>query len=322
MRRIVFALSITLPLLGAACGDDDTLPEVCTVDSDCPVENPVCDFRNGQCTNGCNEAADCGGNYPTCNDDGANTLAPSVCICSAASCAAGQACLPDGTCGTPTSCGMAGEQGSCTEGQICQSDGTCADTCGEAGTVGNCEAGEVCMPSGDCAAACDNGDGTTGCLATLSLCDTSTQSMTFNGCVAPQQVTGGCANAANHTRAAEGGVIVDVAYQGDIPPETNNCGAGNVQSFAVDFYSPDGVASSFYSNGIKRLDPDTTASLVYSDGPNTSTHPVVTPVDGSPGRYTITFTMCLSQAQMMQQLAVFINDSDSDASNAACFLAR
>lgn len=318
MRRIALVLSLSVPLF-AACGDDEELPDICATDADCPDLNPVCDFRNGQCVSGCNEASDCSGEFPVCNNDGANTNAPSVCVCSTDSCSPGEACLEDGSCGIPASCGMAGEQGICPTGQICQPDGTCADSCGDAGTQGNCGAGEVCMPNGSCEAACDNGDATTGCLATLSLCDTSTNSMTFNDCIAPQEETArSCPNAQNHSRADGGPVVVAVAAQGNVTPETMNCDDDALYQFTADVYAPDGLPASFNSMGIKRLDPDGSDGFVYSDGPGTSTHPSFSPVSGMDGRFTVQFTICATAPDAT--LGMFVNDTDGEASNAACFM--
>lgn len=295
MKRLSLALALIFPFAAAACGDEEDGP--CVTDVDCSGDFPVCDFRSGLCVEGCSSAADCSADLPVCNADGTNPSAPAVCICDANSCPAGTACLADGSCGVP-------------------------DTCGEAGTQGNCAMGQVCLADGTCADACDNGDATTGCLSMEMLCDTSTLSATFNQCAEPQSVTGGCVNAENHDRQAGGPVLTAVELEGDMGIVSPACtGDATVQRFAANVFAPDGLPGSLFTMGIRRLDATGNEGNTFSDGPNEPTHPSSMRVTGT-DEYLLEFTLCLSTAQMMQQLAVFVNDADGEASNAACFFAR
>ncbi|MEL6188944.1 MAG: hypothetical protein AAFU79_30355 [Myxococcota bacterium] len=313
MKRLALGALLTASLALAACGED-TGAQICTVDGDCMGGS--CDQVTGSC------------------------------FCTAAACAAmNLECLDNGTCGVPTmstpdagmmsmGCGTPGTQGDCLTGEICQMDGTCApDTtdCGTAGIQGFvCNSGEVCLPSGACELRCTD-DGATGCLAQQQLCDEEVSSTLFNQCVEAQSVTGGCANASIHMRQVGGPLLIGVDLVGNMGITSPNCtGDATVQRFRATVQlaeTTDMLPGSLFTQGIKNLGPDgqltgnNMEGLTFSDGVGPATHPSSSAVAGTTGRFEVDFTLCLSAAQMMQQLAIYINDDEGEASNAACFSA-
>lgn len=304
MKKYSLALALFLPLAAVACGDDSDGDGTCAVDSDCTELNPICDFRTSQCVTGCDEPSDCGGNLPTCNSDSSNILAPSVCICQAGSCPDGQLCLPDGSCGLPGSNGGVG--------------------CGTVGEQGTCSAGEICVDdAGTCETLCDNGNATQGCLSMEMLCDTSTMSATFNTCVMPQAVTGGCSNVASHSRDSDGPVIISVSQDTSMTMTSPNCtGNASVQRYEALVFAPDMIDGSLFTNGVRRLTAMGNEGATFSDGPAEPSHPSVTAVMMRPDEFLVGFSLCLSADEMMQQLAVFVRDVDNEQSNGACFNAQ
>lgn len=310
MPRFALLAMLTVPML-AACGED-LGPQTCNLDIDC--NGGTCDAVTGSCT-----------------------CTPSACS------AMGLECLDDGTCGTAgmmtpdmgmTGCGVAGTQGTCAMGETCQADGTCmADVitdCTPAGQQASCAAGEVCLPSGMCEMACDNG-GADGCLSREQLCVADTTSAIFNSCGEPQLATGACPNAMLHSRAPGGPIIAAITSQGSLMSSMNCTGNASVQRFAADVVlteATDMLPSSLFTMGIKNLGPDgmltgtTGRGLTFSEGAGTPSHPTATAVPMEANRFVVEFSLCLSDAQMMQQLGIYIQDDEGEASNAACFLAQ
>lgn len=295
MKKLLLPL-LFLPL--AACGDEDMMAGPCVSDTDCAAPNDTCDFRTGECVIGCDMANDCGGDFPVCNASGANTMAPAVCICQAGSCPMGQACLPDGSCGTPTGCG--------TAGAISQPP---------------CQTGEVCLPDGTCAAACDN---VVTCIPNMQVCDTSTTaSSTFNQCVAPAEVNADCPDADGFTRSAMGPIITDVQFTG-ASSDPACTGMAQRQGFAMEMFTystsgpnMNGIPQAVFTEGMRQL--------MNGNPGNTFDPPVVTQTSTSadaPFGFTVEFSLCLSTAQMMQGLAVAFVDADMNNSNPYCFSAQ
>jgi hypothetical protein len=294
MKKILLPLALFLPF--AACGDEEEMMGPCTTDADCTGLNPVCDFRTGECVLGCDMPADCSGEFPVCNDDGANTMAPAVCICEPGSCSAGQACLPNGDCGVPTDCG--------TPGAISQPP---------------CQTGEVCLPNGMCEAACDN---PVDCIPNMQVCDTSTTaSSTFNSCVEPGAVNADCPQAMGYMRDAGGPIITDVQFTGAMM-DPNCTGDALVQTFAMEMFTfstsgpnMNGIPARPYQDGIQQI--------TNGMGGLTFSQPTITQTStGTAAGFTVEFTLCLSTQQMMQGLAVGFVDADSNRSNPYCFVAQ
>lgn len=285
-----------------ACGEEPQSSGLCQTDADCPVLNPVCDFRTSQCVVGCDGSADCSGDsrFPVCNADGANNRAPAVCVCDVNSCPSGQDCQENGDCGTPTTCGTPGLQA-------------------------GCRLGEVCLPAGTCAARCEEG-GSTGCLSQELLCDPDTNRDSFNTCVSPQTATAtltSCAgHVANHARAPGGPILADIAAE-PMTLSSTTC-AGSLRSFRVEVVlaeDEDALPADLFDAGLRQLSSFGGQSRVFIDG-DAANQPSAFPVPSTRGVYIVSFALCLAESQLSGPLAVFINDAEQEASNAACFTAE
>lgn len=79
-------------------------------------------------------------------------------------------------------------------------------------------------------------------------------------------------------------------------------------------YAPDGLPAALFSQGVRFLQDN------GQEGDTFNT-PTAVEVNGMPNFFLVTFALCLAEGGM-QQLGVFINDANGDASNAACFLAN
>ncbi len=136
---------------------------------------------------------------------------------------------------------------------------------------------------------------------------------TFNQCAAPEVVTQTCDRTTAHMRGMNGPILFNVEPTGN--PETSPaCDNGNVQRFAASVYAPNGLPASLYTQGVRFLN---------AQGNETDTFDTAMREAGAGAdEYRVRFGLCLSNAMMMQQLAIFINDSERRASNAFCFTAR
>lgn len=288
--------------------------EPCFDDPDCSSEAPVCDFRTGQCVVGCSSDASCSPKYPSCNVGGANLMAPSVCVCTASSCDSGEICLPSGFCGL--GCTQPGMQDTCAPGEICQPDGTCGGagdcTPGEIGLL-PCAAGEVCNSARACEPLCED----LACLPSERLCSrASLGSSTFNQCIEPGAVTGGCPNAGSVTRSAGGPIIAEVRLSRAPFSDPACSGAGDplVQEFQMTAYvfSSAGLPGALFQDGVRLLS--------QGNPRNTFNTPMASLISMDPvATYEIRFALCLSTADMMQSLAVLLNDAEGNRSNPFCF---
>lgn len=297
--RIIPCIGLALLALSSACPEvmrDSTFATMCDVDDDCTGLNPICDFRSSRCVATCEDNSSCAGNFPVCNADGANSQAPAVCICDENSCPSGRACLPDGDCDINTMCGTPGVQA-------------------------GCQLAEVCLPAGGCATACDN-EGSTGCLSQASLCDPNVGRDTFNSCVRPQLATTStsCPNAASHARAADGPIIVAGVRQAQLAMGAFGCTGTPIQ-FVTDVFLPEGsngLPTDLVTN-IRQLDAAGNPVPTFTGG---TAMPSVRPVAGSGDRFLVDFWLCVSTASASQPQAVFLQDTDGQASNAACVSAE
>lgn len=196
----------------------------------------------------------------------------------------------------------------CADTELCdQASGQCVPKCAPIGDVN--AAGDVCTPSGVYETPCGDDE----CLPEGELCDVDTAADTFNQCVLANDVTGTCADADGHTQGDGGPIIYNVTFDDD---KGADGGCSNVLAFTAEVYSKTAFDSSLYSQRLKLLD-DGTPGLTYSNGG--ALHPDVTPVDGFPNEYLLTFYLCSTDASPFE-FAIFLTNNNGDAGNAYCFV--
>lgn len=220
----------------------------------------------------------------------------------------------------------------CATGETCNSAGMCeaeappmcdANTIGEIG-IDPCALSEVCVSGGQCEAQCD-ALGT--CAPQGQLCQRDPALPDFNQCLAADSVSSVTAEgeacprhaAWGETRDPDGPVIVDVTEVGMTMVDAANCSTEIVPRFQATIYSEDPVSASLlFSERLKRITDTGGESFVYSDGPNTDTHPAIEQDTNNPNQYNLLFSLCRASMDAAV-FAILLIDEEGDQSNGFCF---
>lgn len=323
---------------------NDAGPGGCDSDLDCP-DLEQCHPTLKQCEAPCTEDADCSEGRSLCNlkqDDDSYLLEVEgirdLCICQDGDCGEGEECSAEtGTC-VPTddqSCDASAEDPGCPDGEYCGSEGICVPECSDSD---DCEVeGELCeLTTKQCVAECspigadkpgdsDEVCGTSGlyealcaddgCYPDGDLCSVDETDDAFNTCVAANDVTGTCADAAGHT-AGDGPTIFWVEFKNIADANATNGECAFPQTYVADVYSDTAFNTSLYSQRLKLLGGS--SSLTYSAGPSSGIHPEVEAVTGVDNEYKLTFYLCGTTSTPLD-FAIALTDNNNAAGNAYCY---
>ena len=145
--NVLFVITRTTAMAGDTHGHGNTDPPfgcTFTFPPDCHVggcgKDQIC-LDDGTCygsKSDCHTGKKCKNGKVCCDDGTCGTSCGGAQDCHLTGCAAGEICLPDGSClpNTPPDCHITG----CPAGEVCQIDGTCQPDCNSAG----CPPGTTC----------------------------------------------------------------------------------------------------------------------------------------------------------------------------------
>ncbi len=196
----------------------------CEADADCPNVAPICDLTAGQCIGRCDGQEEF---RLDCDEPGGE-------ICDTATGKCIQGCDGDADCDPGEQCNLA--------------NGECFAACTEIGSnAAPCGADEVCVPgdpNNSCEAECVDDT----CLLDEELCSLDTTVDTFNACIAPDDETGWCDNAAASALSHTAGSPVIVNVVNIASSTAGNC-TGTVEEFEATVYAPGGLLDDGNTNG-------------------------------------------------------------------------
>jgi hypothetical protein len=265
-----------------------TCEEDCTLDdaAACPAEAPVC---NGP------DADD--GTYPLENEDAnADQALRLLCVC-----------VVDSDCGDGEICNAATAK--CEAGESTEDAGPDPDECTVATVAADCDADQVCV-DGTCEDECIDDS----CLPAGELCDIDDSVDTYNQCVIAEDLTAGCADAANAPAQAGGPtVIYDVEYIVDTADACGTNGDLSLWAYLVSIYSEVDISG----------DDAAAVANMYRPGFAANSNKFIDAysleaVAGVANEYTVTVEICdpLNEDEAVQF------DDDTNTSNAFCWNAQ
>jgi len=201
----------------------------------------------------------------------------------------------------------------CPGDQRCDlSGGLCFEPCSSVGASEGCTGSDVCLNDGTCAVPCDDAE----CVDSGQLCQSDLEDSGFNTCVDPDLVASSCPNDDGFQRDEGGPLLLGgVEFIADLGDCSDD---GIINQYEATVYAPSGLPDALFTDGIEFIDPMGNLSGVYSEGPQTPSHPSAEPLVGSEF-YEIDFTLCESAATPMSNLAIRVFNVDDEASNAVCF---